>query len=67
MYKKILVAADVFNLSKKAVRAALDMAAALGAKEYIGQVMPKFVRAYFDSSDDASTKGAMRRWSLVSW
>ena len=57
MYKKLLVATDGSNLSKKAVRAAFDVAAALGAKVYIVQVIPKFVQAYFDSSYYASTKG----------
>lgn len=56
MYKRILVATDGSNFSKKAVRAAIDMAAVLGAQIYIVQVLPKFVQAYFDSSYYASTK-----------
>lgn len=56
MYKRILVATDGSNLSKKAVCAAFDMAAALGAQIYVIRVVPKFVQAYFDSSYYASTK-----------
>jgi len=66
MYKKILVATDGSNLSKKAVRAAFDMAAALGAQVTIVQVIPKFVQAYFDSSYYTSTKGEIEKMEM-SW
>ena len=66
MYKRILVATDGSNLSKKAVRAAFDMAAALGAQVTIVQVIPKFVQAYFDSSYYTSTKGEIEKMEM-SW
>jgi nucleotide-binding universal stress UspA family protein len=61
MYKRILVATDGSNFSKKAIRAAFDMAAVLGAQLYIVQVIPKFVQAYFDSSYDGSTRGEIEK------
>ena len=54
MYKRILAATDGSSLSTKAVRAACDLAAALGAQVTIVHVLPKFVQAYFGSSNDAS-------------
>ncbi len=66
MYKRILVATDGSNLSKKAICAAFDMAAVLGAQVYIVQVIPKFVQAYFDSSYYASTKGEIKKMEM-SW
>lgn len=54
MYKNILVATDGSDFSKKAVRAAFDVAAALGAQVCIVHVLPKFVQAYFESDNNAS-------------
>lgn len=61
MYKRILVATDGSNLSKKAVRSAFDMAAALDAQIYVVRVLPRFVQAYFDSSYYASTKSDIEK------
>ena len=61
MYKRILVATDGSNLSKKAVRAASDMAVALGAKIHIVRVVPRFVQAYLDSSYYMSTKNDIEK------
>lgn len=62
MYKRILVATDGSNLSKKAVRAASDMAVALGAQIHIVRVVPRFVQAYLDSSYYMSTKNDMEKY-----
>jgi nucleotide-binding universal stress UspA family protein len=62
MYKRILVATDGSNLSKKAVRAASDMAVALGAQIHIVRVVPRFVQAYLDSSYYMSTKNDIEKY-----
>jgi nucleotide-binding universal stress UspA family protein len=61
MYKRILVATDGSNLSKKAVRAAFDMAAVLGAQIHVVRVVPKFVQAFLDSGYDASSKDEIKQ------
>src|SRR5450759_3844189 len=62
MYKRILVATDGSNLSKKAVRAASDMAVVLGAQIHIVRVVPRFVQAYLDSSYYMSTKNDIEKY-----
>ena len=62
MYKRILVATDGSNLSKKAVRAASDMAVVLGAQIHVVRVVPRFVQAYLDSSYYMSTKNDIEKY-----
>src|SRR5690348_13315268 len=48
MYRKILVATDGSTLSKKAVRSAIDLAAALGAELVALYVVPRYPVSYFE-------------------
>jgi nucleotide-binding universal stress UspA family protein len=50
MYKKILVATDGTKLSKKAVKAASQLAVELGANLTLVQVVPKYPNTFFDGS-----------------
>lgn len=48
MYKKILVPTDGSALSKKAVRGAVELAAALGAELLAVNVVPRYPGTYFE-------------------
>jgi nucleotide-binding universal stress UspA family protein len=48
MYRKLLVATDGSPLSKKAVRSAIDLAAALGAELVALYVVPRYPVSYFE-------------------
>ena len=48
MYKKILVATDGSTLSKKAVSAAIDLAALCGAEMVAVKVIPRYPQSYFE-------------------
>ena len=48
MYQRILVATDGSNLSKKAVRSAIDLAAVCGAELVALNVVPRYPQSYFE-------------------
>jgi nucleotide-binding universal stress UspA family protein len=48
MYKRILVPTDGSALSKKAVRAAVDLASAVGAEVVALNVVPRYPMSYFE-------------------
>ena len=48
MYKKILVATDGSTLSKKAVSAAIDLAALCGAELVAVKIIPRYPQSYFE-------------------
>lgn len=48
MYRKLLVATDGSTLSKKAVRSAIDLAAALDAELVALYVVPRYPVSYFE-------------------
>lgn len=50
MYQRILVATDGSPLSKKAVRSALELAAALGAELVALHVVPRYPMSYFEGN-----------------
>ena len=59
MYKRLLVATDGSELSKKAVSSAIDLAAAIGAELVALYVVPHYPTSYFEggiaiSTDDVS-------------
>lgn len=50
MYKRILVATDGSSLSKKAVKAAIDLAGTCQAELVAVRVIPRYVQTYFEGS-----------------
>ena len=50
MYKRILVPTDGSTLSKKAVKAAVDLAASVGAEVVALNVVPRYPTSYFDGA-----------------
>lgn len=54
MYKRILVPTDGSELSQKAVRSAVDHAAALGADIVMLYVVPRYPMSYFEGGAGAS-------------
>ena len=50
MYKRILVATDGSNLSKKAVKAAIELAGTCQAELVAVRVIPRYVQTYFEGS-----------------
>ena len=50
MYKRILVATDGSNLSKKAVNGAIDMAAMCKAELIALKVVPRYPQTYFEGA-----------------
>ena len=50
MYKRILVATDGSNLSKKAINSAISMAALCGAELVAVKVTPRYPQSYFEGS-----------------
>jgi nucleotide-binding universal stress UspA family protein len=60
MYKRILVATDGSTLSKKAVRSALDLAAAIGAELIALYVVPRYPVSYFEGGVTISPQDVAR-------
>ena len=50
MYKRILVATDGSNMSKKAVKAAIALASTCQAELVAVRVIPRYVQTYFEGS-----------------
>jgi nucleotide-binding universal stress UspA family protein len=48
MYQRILVATDGSTLSKKAIKAAIDLAALCGAELVAVKVVPRYPQSYFE-------------------
>ncbi|MDB5897538.1 MAG: uncharacterized protein JWP22_2148 [Ramlibacter sp.] len=48
MYQRILVPTDGSDLSKKAIRSAIELAAAVGAELVALNVVPRYPTSYFD-------------------
>ena len=66
MYKRILVATDGTALSKKAVRSAIDLAAAVGAELVAFYVVPRYPVSYFEGGITISMQDIERtekQWS----
>ena len=66
MYKRILVATDGSSLSKKAVRNAIDLAAAVGADLVALYVVPRYPVSYFEGGVTISMEDVERtekQWS----
>ena len=66
MYQRILVATDGSDLSKTAVRSAIDLAAALGAELVALYVVPRYPVSYFEGGITISVEDMTRtekQWS----
>ncbi|MBE2264358.1 MAG: universal stress protein [Burkholderiaceae bacterium] len=66
MYKRILVATDGSTLSKKAVTAAISLAALSGAELVALKVIPRYPQSYFEGSIPLSVEDVKRveaQWS----
>ena len=66
MYQRILVATDGTALSKKAVRSAIDLAAAVGAELVALYVVPRYPVSYFEGGITISMQDIERtekQWS----
>jgi nucleotide-binding universal stress UspA family protein len=65
MYQRILVATDGSALSKKAVRSAIDLAAAVDAELVVLHVVPRYPTSYFEGGIGISPQDVARtekRW-----
>ncbi len=60
MYQRILVTTDGSALSKKAVRSAIDLAAAIGANLVVLNVVPRYPVSYFEGGVSISTEDVSR-------
>jgi len=60
MYRKILVATDGSVLSKKAVKSAIELAAAVGAELLAVYVVPRYPVSYFEGGVTISTADIAR-------
>ena len=60
MYQKILVATDGSTLSKKAVRSAIELAAAIDAELVALYVVPRYPISYFEGGITISTQDIAR-------
>ena len=60
MYEKILVATDGSTLSKKAVRSAIELAAAVDAELVALYVVPRYPVSYFEGGITVSTQDIAR-------
>jgi len=60
MYKRILVPTDGSALSKKAIKSAVELAAALGAEVVALNVVPRYPRTYFEGGLSVSIADAAR-------
>ena len=66
MYQRILVPTDGSPLSKKAVRSAVDLAAAVGAEVVALNVVPRYPASYFEggiSISPSEVARVERQWS----
>ena len=66
MYQRILVATDGSDLSKTAVRSAIDLAAAVGAELMALYVVPRYPVSYFEGGITISVQDIARtekQWS----
>lgn len=66
MYQRILVTTDGSALSKKAVRSAIDLAAAVGASLVALSVVPRYPVSYFEGGVSISAADVSRiekKWS----
>ena len=66
MYKRILVPTDGSELSKKAVRSAVDFASTVGAEVVALHVVPRYRNSYFDGGAAVSpteVKAVEDRWA----
>lgn len=66
MYQRILVTTDGTALSKKAVRSAIDLAAATGASLVAFNVVPRYPVSYFEGGISISSEDIGRiekKWS----
>ena len=66
MYKKILVATDGSTLSKKAVNAAIDLAALCGAELVAVKIIPRYPQSYFEGGlalQAAEVSRVERQWA----
>ena len=66
MYQRILVATDGSDLSRTAVRSAIDLAAALGAELVALYVVPRYPVSYFEGGITISVEDMTRtekQWS----
>jgi nucleotide-binding universal stress UspA family protein len=60
MYRRILVATDGSTLSKKAVKAAIDLASATGAELVALNVVPRYPMSYFEGTVGISPQDMAR-------
>ena len=60
MYKKILVPTDGSALSKKAMRSAVEFAAAVGAELVAVNVVPRYPVSYFEGGINAAPDDVAR-------
>lgn len=60
MYKRILVPTDGSQLSRKAVRGAVELASSLGAELVALNVVPRYPTAYFEGGISVSDKEVAR-------
>ena len=66
MYRKILVPTDGSALSRKAMRAAVDLASSLGAEVVALNVVPRYPTSYFEGGIDVApmeVARAERQWA----
>lgn len=66
MYQRILVATDGSPLSKKAIRSAIDLAAAIGAELVALNVVPRYPVTYFEGGvtiSDEDVANIEKQWS----
>ena len=64
MYQKILVATDGTTLSKKAVRTAIGLAAATGAKLVALYVVPRYPMSYYEGGANVTVEEIERTEKL---
>ncbi|HSH92038.1 MAG TPA: universal stress protein [Ramlibacter sp.] len=64
MYQKILVATDGSSLSKKAVRAAIGLAATTGAKLVVLNVVPRYPMSYYEGGANVTVEEIERTEKL---
>ena len=60
MYKRILVPTDGSSLSKKAIRSAVELAAAVGAELVALHVVPRYPTSYFEGAMNVSNAEVAR-------
>jgi nucleotide-binding universal stress UspA family protein len=64
MYQRILVPTDGSTLSKKAVKGAIELAAAVGAEVVALNVVPRYPTAYFEGGISVSSTEVSRMEKL---